>query len=186
MTLFEYLAIAFSLVLSFSAMRLVAGLPYAAQPDRRYWVHLVFVFGHLLLTALAFWNLWNFRDATWTLPRFLLILMIPGLIYFTACALIPEQAAAVDSWRSHYYSVRRRFFSGLLALALVISLGTAAVLDLSWLHPARVAHFLGMAYGLLGASSSNERVHAGLALVTLLATSLLMSTVFLEPGSIRQ
>ena len=37
MTLFEYLAIAFSLVLSFSAMRLVAGLPYAAHPNRRYW-----------------------------------------------------------------------------------------------------------------------------------------------------
>ena len=46
MTLFEYLAIAFSLVLSFAAMRLVAGLPYAVQADRRYWVHLVFVFSH--------------------------------------------------------------------------------------------------------------------------------------------
>ena len=62
MTLFEYLAIAFSLVFSFSAMRLVAGLPYAAQANRRYWVHLVFVSAHLLLTAVGFWNLWNFRD----------------------------------------------------------------------------------------------------------------------------
>ena len=92
MTLFEYLAIAFSLVLSFSAMRLVAGLPHAAQPDLRYWVHLVFVSSLLLVTALAFWNLWNYRDATWTLPRFLLILTIPGLIYFLACTLVPEQA----------------------------------------------------------------------------------------------
>ena len=95
MTLFEYLAIAFSLVLSFSAMRLVAGLPYAAQPNRRYWVHLSFVCILLLVTAVAFWNLWNYRDAMWTLPRFLLILATPGLIYFEACTLIPEQASTI-------------------------------------------------------------------------------------------
>ena len=66
MTLFEYLAIAFSLVLSFSAMRLVAGLPYATQRGQ-YWVHLVFVLSQLLVTVVAFWNLWSFREATWTL-----------------------------------------------------------------------------------------------------------------------
>ena len=115
MTLFEYLAIAFSLVLSFAAMRLIAGLSYAAQPGRRYWVHLVFVLGHLFLTIIVFWNLWNLRDVTWNLPRFVLALAYPGLVYFTACALIPEQASAVDSWRSYYYSARRRFFIGIAA-----------------------------------------------------------------------
>jgi len=34
-TLFEYLAIAFSLVFSFAAVRLVGGLPYALEPGRR-------------------------------------------------------------------------------------------------------------------------------------------------------
>lgn len=38
MTLFEYLAIAFSLVLSSSAMRLIRALSHALQRDRRYWV----------------------------------------------------------------------------------------------------------------------------------------------------
>ncbi len=63
MTLFEYLAIAFSLVYSFSAMRFVAGLPYATQPGRRYWVHLTFVCLLLIGTAMAFWAFWGFRDA---------------------------------------------------------------------------------------------------------------------------
>ncbi len=97
MTLFEYLAIAFSLVLSFSAMRLVAGLPYAMQKAERYWVHLVFVFSQLLVTVVAFWNLWGFRETTWTLPRFVLVLTIPGAIYFGACTLIPNEPSAVDS-----------------------------------------------------------------------------------------
>ena len=91
MTLFEYLAIAFSLILSFAALRLIGGLPYAADPNRRYWVHLVFVCNHLAVVALVFWNLWSFRNATWTLPKFLIVLIIPGLIYFLACALIAAQ-----------------------------------------------------------------------------------------------
>ena len=40
MTLFEYLAIAFSLVFSFIAARLVAGLPHALDSSRRYFVYL--------------------------------------------------------------------------------------------------------------------------------------------------
>jgi len=186
MTLFEYLAIAFSLVLSFSAMRLVAGLPYAAQPDRRYWVHLVFVSTHLLLTAVVFWNLWSFRDATWTLSRFLLVLTIPGLVYFTACTLIPEQASTIESWRSYYYSVRPRFFMGVLALVLAISLGLAVVLEVPLLHPARVPQVMAMAAALLGAYSSSARVHAGLALFLLLNLVATGYSIFLEPGSVAQ
>ena len=186
MTLFEYLAIAFSLVLSFTAMRLIAGLSYAAQPDRRYWVHLVFLSSQLLVTVLMFWNLWSFRDAIWTLPRFILILALPGLLYFIACTLIPEQASSVESWRSYYYAVRRRYFVGLGATVLAIYFGTAIVLDVPWLHPAHVPQLAGMAIALLGAHSSSERVHAGLALFLVLNLTVAGYAVFLEPGAIGQ
>ena len=186
MTLFEYLAIAFSLVLSFSAMRLVAGLPYAAHPNRRYWVHLAFVCILLLVTAVSFWNLWSYRDVTWTLPRFLLILTIPGLIYFQTCTAIPEHASTVDSWRSYYYSVRARFFLGLVALLLAISFSFAIVLELPWLHPAQVPQAIAMAAALLGAYSSSEQVHAGLAMFLLLNLVIAASSVFLEPGLVLQ
>jgi hypothetical protein len=90
MTLFEYLAIAFTLVLSLAATRLLAGLPYAVQSGRRYWVHLVFAVGQLLIIILASWNLWSFREADWTLPKFALTLLISGSIFFVAWTLMPE------------------------------------------------------------------------------------------------
>ena len=74
MTLFEYLAIAFSLLFSFTVMRLLAGLPPAAQPGRRYWVHLTFTCAQLAGTVATFWAFWSYRNATWTLPKFILVL----------------------------------------------------------------------------------------------------------------
>ena len=186
MTLFEYLAIAFSLILSFAATRLIAGLSYATQPGRRYWVHLVFVLGHLALTIVVFWNLWNFRDVMWTLPKFVLALAYPGLVYFTACALIPEQASAVDSWRSYYYFARRNFFMGMAALALVVVFGSTVILELPWSHPVRITQSLAMGIGLLGASSSSPRVHACLALLVLFLTVAVLPVFFLQPGSVSQ
>jgi len=186
MTLFEYLAIAFSLVLSFAAMRLIAGLSYAAQPGRRYWVHLAFVLGHLCLTILVFWNLWNLRDVSWNLPRFVLALAYPGLVYFTACALIPEQASAVDSWRSYYYSARPRFFIGMAAIVVVVALAGTAVLEPPWLHPVRIPQSLAMGIALLGAFSPSPRVHACLAALVLLMSVVVLPVIFIQPGSVGQ
>ncbi len=186
MTLFEYLAIAFCLVLSFAAMRLIAGLQYAVQADRRYWVHLVFTFSLLVMVVGVFWNFWSYRDAAWTLPTFSLMLTSPGLIYFAACTLVPEQVSTIDSWRSHYYSVRRRFFIALAAFAIAGSSGDAVVLELPWLHPARVPALVCMAIGLLGASFASARVHLGLAWFVLVLVAAAGFTVFLEPGALAQ
>ena len=97
MTLFEYLAIAFSLVLSLSGMRLVAGLPHAIQAGRRYWVHLCFVCWQLVLTVMIFWLFWTFRSVNWNFVTFALVLASPSLIYFNACTLIPESPSSVES-----------------------------------------------------------------------------------------
>ncbi len=184
MTLFEYLAIAFSLVYSFSAMRFVAGLPYATQPGRRYWVHLTFVCMLLIGTAMAFWGFWGFRDADWTLPKFLLALAGPALLFFLACTLIPESPSTVVSWRDHYYSVRRQLFVGLILWALAIeSLVTVVLDDAPWFHPIRIAHVGLVLIGILGASSANHRVHSGLALVAIAGFLILASTILAQPGS---
>jgi hypothetical protein len=55
MTLFEYLAIAFSIVFSLSATRLLGGLSHVLQPERRYWVHATAVCGWLLAAIAVFW-----------------------------------------------------------------------------------------------------------------------------------
>jgi hypothetical protein len=163
MTLFEYLAIAFSLVFSFSAMRLIGGLPHALAADRRYWVHLTLVLGQLFATVGVFWVFWSYRDVEWSLPRFLLALGSPALIYFNACALIPEVPASVDSWHDYYLSVRQRYFAGMVVWAFVVMAASTVILDMPWAHPARGSQVVFLAIGVIGLAFSDPRVHAGIA-----------------------
>ena len=185
MTLFEYLAIAFSLVFSFAAMRLVAGLAHASHPHSRYWVHLSAVCVLLLMTVSVFWVFWSFREVSWTLPRFLLVLGSPALLYFNACTIIPEDPSSIPSWRDYYYSVRRRYYSGILCWVLMTATISTLVLGMSWSHPARLVQLSVVLTGLVGATSSSERVHAGIAI---LATAFMLSvagSVMTPPGALR-
>ena len=184
MTLFEYLAIAISLAFSFAAMRLVGGLPYAAQPGRRYWVHLVLVCVSLVAAVNVFWIFWSYRDSSWTLPRFWLALSVPGLMYYCACTLIPENASAVADWRSHYYSVRRRYFVGLTVWSVLILSAATIMLEMPWSHPARLGQGGMLLLGFLGSASASERVHSGIAVVLLLLVGGMAFTVLSLPGSL--
>ena len=165
MTLFEYLAIASSLVFSFAAMRLVSGLPHAIDADRRYWVHLCLVLTGLLATAVSFWGFWFYRDAHWTLPRFLLALTGPCVTYFNACALVPDAPGSVASWRRHYYSVRSKLFLGITLWSVAAATTITVLLETPINHPFRVAEAVLFGVGVVGASSDSPRVHAGLAML---------------------
>jgi hypothetical protein len=80
MTLFEYLAIAFGLLYSVAALRVLGGLPVALAQSRRYSLHLTLTVINLLLIATSFWTFWSLRDVEWTFPGFLLALLVPGLL----------------------------------------------------------------------------------------------------------
>ena len=122
MTLFEFLAAAYTLLLSFAVARLVFGLPSAILQNRRYWVHLVFVAGFSFSLAAMFWGFWSYRDVQWTFPRFLLALTSPVIMLFLASTLIPASPDEVESWKDFYYSIRSRYFSGWIAGFFLVSL----------------------------------------------------------------
>jgi len=128
-SLFEYVAIAFSLIFSFSVMRLVGGISHALAPDRRYWVHAVNVGFQLLATAVSFWMMWSFRDVDWTLQGFLLVLAGPALYYFNATLLVPEVPASIESWRVHYFAVCRRYWAAICLYAVILATTTTSLLD---------------------------------------------------------
>jgi len=176
-TLFEYLAIAFGLLFSLSALRLIGGLPAALDGERGYWVHRTLVVTLLLHTAFAFWTSWSLSEVAWTLPRFFLALGIPGILYFNVATLIPADPPAVSSWREYYYEVRARFFVGVTAWMLVIAAGSFVNLGMPIAHPARVTQALFLSIGLIGMSSSRHRVHAGLAISWLVILLLAAITV---------
>ena len=183
MTLFEYLAIAFSLLFSFSGMRLVGGLPHATRSSVRYWIHLSFVGLQLLITVVIFWAFWSFRNVAWNLPTFLLVLTSPGLLYYNACTLIPENSSAVESWHDYYYSVRRRYFIGFSCWILAIISISTIVFDLPLLHPARAVQAALLCVGVVGAFSTNSHVHASLVMF-LLALLPIAATLLFRPGSV--
>ena len=186
MSLFEYLAIAFSLVFSFSVMRLVSGLPDALDPGRRYWVHVSLVGLLLLATVGIFWGFWSYRDVDWNFERFLLALANPVIVYFNACALMPEDPASVASWRAYYFTIRKRYFTGFSCWALVAAASQTVLLQMPLSHPARMVQASVFAMGVLGASSANPRVHAGIA-GALLTLALLVGFVLMpRPGALAQ
>jgi hypothetical protein len=167
-------------------MRLLSGLPYAIRPGPRYWVHLAFVLVHLLGTSLSFWNFWAYRDADWTLPRFLLALASPGVVFFISCSLIPENPSAVTSWRDHYFATRRSFFLGLIVWALVGVGVITFVAGLPWLHPGRIGSVVLLLVGAVGMSFAGPRVHAALAVGVVVVITVAVSSVYLQPASLAQ
>jgi hypothetical protein len=68
MTLFEYLAIAFGLLYSVAALRVLGGLPVALAQGLRSSLHLTLTVVNLLLIATSFWTFWSLRDVEWTFP----------------------------------------------------------------------------------------------------------------------
>ena len=183
MTLFEYLAIAFSLVFSFCGARLVSGLPHAVEPSRRYWVHLCFVVWQLFITIFIFWVFWSFRSVTWTFPTFAIVLMSPGLVYFNACTLVPENPSSVESWRVYFYAVRRRYFVGVTCWGLALVAISTVALKMPLLHPGRGIQAATLAVGVTGVVSSSHRVQAALAVFVLVLSVTMSLTLGLQPGS---
>jgi len=183
-TLFEYLAIAFGLFYSVAALRILGGLPSAFREERRYWVHLTISFFTLMAIASSFWTFWSLREATWTYPGFLLALLLPGMLFYCAAILVPENPEDVDSWRDYYYATHRRLFVGYGIWGLAAAASATVNLGMPLLHPARVIHAIMPVVAAIGAGSSRHRVHAGLAIAMGLMVVIWGVTAGLRPDAL--
>ena len=186
MSLFEYLSIAFSLVFSFAAVRLLGGLPHAMAQNRWYWVHLAAILLLLVRVMGVFWALWSYQEVIWSFPKFMLVMTIPGTLYFMCVTMVPENPGNIMSWYDYYYSVRVRYYAGMCLFALAIVVSTTVLLNMPWDHPARIAHLLFFIIGVVGVSTANPRVHEGIAIVLLVAMIFLAVNIIFQPGSLSQ
>lgn len=180
MTQFEYIAIAYSMVQSFTALRGLSGMAHAIDGERRYWVHLTWLSSTLASILLTFWIFWGNRDIEWNFLSFTLALIPPGFLYVFVSLLVPETPSAITSWREHFYSVRVRLFA------------TAIVWDLSLLVGSLITHGrLGsrsaypifavlLAVHTTGAISRNPNVHAVLAPLIFAGVFIMGLTIFFE------
>lgn len=110
------------------------------------------------------------------------MLASPSLVYVNACALIPDDAAAVEDWEGYYYSIRQRYFIGVTAWVLLVALGATVVLQIPWSHPARISQAAYLLLGIVGTASSSKRIHAAIAVVSLLLAGTVIFTLVSQPG----
>ncbi len=117
MTLFEYIAIATSLILSFSLARTLTNFAPIFASEHRYWVHSAWVLGLLLNHASLFWGIWLYQGAeAWTLVEFVLLLMGPIMMLIGASLLVP--VGVVPDYRIYFESIRGPFYFVLIAISI--------------------------------------------------------------------
>ena len=183
MTIFEYLSVAISIVLSLAIVRLLNGLPYLAASPKRYWVHAAWVICLAIGIPLIWWNLWAYRQIEdWIFPQFALLLLTPVTVYFVAATLVPDAPATVESWRSHFFQVRQRLCLSMVFLFFCFAMNAVVVLQTRFLHPLRVVEGAMVVLLLVGASSEDPRVHGLLVSLVLCTLAGVIALFFLRPG----
>src|SRR5688572_22727894 len=120
MTHFEYLAVSFSIVLSFAAVRILSGISDVFARSRVYSVHAGWVVHQLVFVAYVWWIVWSYRMVSWNFFTFLAVLAGVSLVYYQAATLVPAATAGVNSWHDYYFAMRRHFFGAVTAWTLVI------------------------------------------------------------------
>ena len=182
MTLFEYLAIAYSLVISFAVLRALSGVPHALATKRRYWVHLGWVGWNLQALFLEFWIFWGFRGVDWSYGLFLIILANPALLYVMACILTPEEPSRVASWREYFFAVRLRLLVTAICWQAVLLAISFLVLDLPLNHPIRLVMVFSLALWIAGAFSRRPMVHATIVCIMLAGAVASTFSFVARPG----
>lgn len=184
MTLFEYVTVAVSIVLSLGVIRLLDGVHFAASRERGYWVHFLWIVTKLFNHALYWWGLWSAREAVaWNFAWFVWVLLFPGTLYLQSTALVTTTPSEIVSWRDHFYRIRRWFFSINIALILHVVISTRFLVGLPLLDRSRLPLLIVFVLNLVGIASANPRLHAAIAIVTLLRQILGFGRVWFEPGA---
>ncbi len=183
MTLFEYLSVAVSIVLSLSAAQILSNLRAVLQPDKRYWVHISWIVVALYTHVIIWWEFWAFREvASWTLATFVLVLINPGLLFVASNALVVSDSDVRRIWEKHYFAVRRSFFLPLGMLLIVSVLRDWIILDAPVVFPRLLPEITLTLICGVGWASESKRIHAALALASMLLIVASTAYLWFQPG----
>jgi hypothetical protein len=166
MTLFEYLSVAFSVVLSLSAAQILSNIRSVLDPARRDWVHGIWMVHILILHVIVWWSGWALRDASWNLASFSLALSGPAFLYIAANALVSFDRSI--SLREHFLVNRTLFFTARALLVITSWSISYMLLGTPLLTHARIAGVFILTICAVGVVSSNYRVQFMIAILGLL------------------
>lgn len=174
MTLFEYLAAAHTLILTFALTRALSGLAEAIRPSRRSLIHLSWL-GFIISNCLfSFWAMWGYVDVEWTLFRFLGLLTVPAFMYIFSSIIVPSDPASVESWAGFLFEYRVPLFATGLILFIAIVLSNQLIQGTSPTHPLEFTLYATVGVFGAGLASANARLHAVLAFWPLVFFVLLL------------
>jgi hypothetical protein len=166
MTLFEYLSVAFSVVLSLSAAQILSNIRSVFDPARRDWVHGLWMVHVLILHVIVWWSGWALRDASWNLASFSLALSGPASLYVAANVLVSSDRSV--SLREHFRVNRTLFFTARGLLVFISWAVSYMLLGTPLLTYARIAGVFILTICVVGVVSSNYRVQLTIAILGLL------------------
>lgn len=181
MSLFEYLTISFSLVLSFAVIRIIAALPAVLDKARRDWVHSAWTAYTLLAPSWMWWNMWAYHTVSWNYFSFLSILTGPSLFLVQVTALVPTTVSSVSSWRVHFEAQARLFFAAGAAWWLLAIGNSWLLLGVPLTNPTRIIYFSVLGGFLYAALRPSRRLHAALAIIVCASVFPIMAAFFLSP-----
>ncbi len=141
MTLFEYISIATSLILSFSLARTLTNFAPIFASEHRYWVHSAWVLVILVNHVHLFWQIWLYQGVeVWTLVEFVLLLMGPIMLLIGASLLVP--VGAVPDYRIYFESIRGPFYSVLIVISVQPIPLLYLLSDVPLIHPLHLSSLI--------------------------------------------
>ena len=183
MTLFEYLTVAISIVLSMSIVRALENVGDVVDPARRDRVHVIWFLAKGFSPALTWWSIWGLHDqTTWNYFAFLLCLTGPVVLFFQITTLTTREPDEVPDWGEHFMAVRRRFFGAEIAGAFVSPALIASLGDYRTMQFLLAGAVFEATLGVIGLSTENRRVHLALAIFVVLRLMVLTSFVYQPMG----
>ena len=110
MTQFEYLTVAFSILIAITVSRLLEGLIYVCRSGSQYWIHTYWIIQTLFTAFATWWGLWGYSEFEWNYLLFLWVLMSPVLLFAASVALIPRVFEHISNWERFFYENSRFYF----------------------------------------------------------------------------
>lgn len=183
MDAFSYLSVLLSIILGLAITQVLMGFRGLMQSRRHiasYWPALTWSLLVLVIAVQGWWSMFDLRrHQDWTFVEFAIVLAQTIVEYLLAALVLPDFAPreAVDL-RTHYYDHHRWFF-GLLATLIAVSVAKSLVVYGQWPPPGDAAfHAAFLAMGVAGAATANARLHETLALLGALAIGGYIALLF--------
>ncbi|MBA3898471.1 MAG: hypothetical protein H0X36_15365 [Sphingomonadaceae bacterium] len=149
-----------------------------------YWVQLVWTANVLGYVLALWWGVyWWHRLSEWTFQGFTFLTGYSIVLFMLAAILFPTEARENLDFEDYFFENRRWFF-GLLTLALLLDIPETLAKSTSHLRDVPVEYRLyipfALALSVTGLFTANRRVHAGLCMAYMAAFTAYLTLTLLD------